>query len=169
MILEHINNLVNYRQRVEVVIFKEQNILLTLIPPFGNLKSPYHGFPGGGVENETNISAVNREVLEEVGIKINNINKIGISPFKLEISDEIRKLKNITSLGTITNYYKANYLSSDNSLYNKDGDAVKYIFTTINDAINLINEDIKFFPTDEGKKILQYRLKVLHYLGKNTK
>jgi 8-oxo-dGTP pyrophosphatase MutT (NUDIX family) len=164
-ILESINNLINslYRQRVEVLIFnKENQILLTTIPPYGELKEPYHGFPGGGIEpNEDIIESIKRETLEEVGLDISNIKKINIKPFIMEWSDQIRKLKKTNHKGSITNYYKADLVKENKKLYNKEDDAVEYQFVDIQTAKDLIINDIRSHINSEGKLILQYRLKVI--------
>lgn len=42
-------------------------------------KKQYHKLPGGGIEdNEDILGALNREVMEEIGSKINNIKELGI-------------------------------------------------------------------------------------------
>lgn len=168
MILQEITNLIHsqYRQRVEVLIFNSQNqILVTIIPPYGELKNPYHGFPGGGIEpNESPIDAIRRETLEEVGLEIDQIKKINIKPFIMEWSDKIRQLKNTDHLGSITYYYKAKLIKENLKHYNKDNDAVKYQFMDIQTAKNVIQQDIQNHINPEGKLILQYRLKVLRQL-----
>jgi len=166
-ILEQINNLIDslYRQRVEVIIFNNNKILLTTIPPYGELKDPYHGFPGGGIEpDEDIIESIRRETLEEVGLDINNIKKINIKPFIMEWSDQIRKLKNTDHEGSTTSYYKANLVKENKSLYGKDNDNVDYQFVDIETAKKLITNDIHKHINPEGKLILQYRLKVLDKL-----
>jgi 8-oxo-dGTP pyrophosphatase MutT (NUDIX family) len=167
-ILEQINNLIDslYRQRVEVLIFnKENQLLLTIIPPYGELKDPYHGFPGGGIEpDEDIVESIRRETLEEVGLDISNIKKINIKPFIMEWSDQIRKLKNTNHKGSTTSYYKANSVKENKSLYGKDNDNVDYQFVDIETAKKLITNDIHKHINPEGKLILQYRLKVLDKL-----
>jgi len=165
MILQEINNLIQsqYRHRIEVVIFNNNNqILITTIPPYGKLKKPYHGFPGGGIEyTEDPIEASKREVLEEVGLEITNIQPIKIKPFVMEWSDQIRNLKKTDHLGSITNYYKATKTKENLDHYNIDNDALKYEFMDIEEAKRLIKNDIINHINPEGKLILQYRLKVL--------
>lgn len=165
-ILESVDNLINsvYRQRVEVVIFnKENEILLTIIPPYGQLKEPYHGFPGGGIEpNEDVIESIKRETLEEVGLDINNIKKIDIKSFVMKWSDQIRKLKNTGHKGSITNYYRADLVKENMSQYGKEDDNLNYQFVDIQTAKKIITNDIRSHINPEGRLILQYRLKVLN-------
>jgi len=69
---------INYRQAVRVVVFDaNNNIALIHYVPSPEFPGDCYYLPGGGVEEETIEEALHREALEEVGCKIENIEKIG--------------------------------------------------------------------------------------------
>lgn len=80
------------REAVRVIVFDNEN----KIALYG---SDYYLIPGGGVEgNESLIDACLRECLEEIGCKIKNINKIGIS----------KEVKSKNALVQNAHYFTAN-------------------------------------------------------------
>ena len=74
------NELVKLRQAVRVVLFDENKKIAVnhYLPREGYTKGEYN-LPGGGVkENETIEEALIREVLEETGCNIKNIQELGV-------------------------------------------------------------------------------------------
>lgn len=88
------------RNAVRAVIINEKKILMVFLE-----KTQEYKFPGGGVEeNETNEEALEREVLEESGCIVSEINgKIGtIVEYGIDINDK-NKIFKMTS-----DYYSVN-------------------------------------------------------------
>ncbi len=162
--LELIDNLLNFRRRVEGIIFiNDTDILLTIIPKYGDLIEPYHGFPGGGVDDkESDTNSLKREILEELGLDVVNIKLVKIEPFKMEWSDNIRILKNTKHKGSITRYYTCDFKKENKKLYNKENDALQYMIVNIPEAIKILEQDIVNTKNyEETNSILKYRKKVL--------
>jgi 8-oxo-dGTP pyrophosphatase MutT (NUDIX family) len=123
---------------VRVVIYKGNEICLCQKIKDGKLIAL--NFPGGGVEEGTDlaamIKAVELEALEEVGIKVKNIESLGInSPAKHEMFNP--KRVGVYS-GTDTYYFKAEYAGEDKRYWNKEGDAMPYTWETPKEAIRKI-------------------------------
>jgi 8-oxo-dGTP pyrophosphatase MutT (NUDIX family) len=168
----------DYRQRVEVAVFKDNEILITIITPYPpKVTEPYFGMPGGGIKiGDTPIETCKKECLEEVAVKIKNIKKIPISPFKFNWED--KKIINTHTLtgqkllnrqqqykGTITTYYTADFDGYDYSKFGADHDSLKYKFVTLPAAIELITDRIKHHEDPKNIPIFKYRLKVLKFLN----
>lgn len=169
--MSNINQLVyesiqsNYRSRVEVLILKDNKVLLTHIPPYPPLVNKfYFGFPGGGIEpNDSPIETCIKESKEELGILINNVKKINMKQFIFNFpnqlfiknkdpnaySNTLEKRFN-TFKGTITTYYSASYVKEDKSIYGADGEKLKYNFYDIPKAIDIFDNLIKTFE-DKSK------------------
>lgn len=98
------------REAVRAIILKGNKILL-IKSNTGDYK-----FPGGGVEvGESYIDALNREVIEESGYIVNNINeKLGVI-----IERAVDKFKN-NSIFEMTSYYYICDLSEEKTTQNLD-------------------------------------------------
>jgi 8-oxo-dGTP pyrophosphatase MutT (NUDIX family) len=176
--MSDINKLVleslGYRERVEVVIFKDKQVLLSVISPYPpKVTRSYYGFPGGGIDvGDSAVKTCQKECLEECAIKIKNIKKINIPSFTFEWENR-KILDNKTSYskklekrvsqykGTLTDYYSADFNKEDFSKHGIDGQKTEYIFVPISKAILLIKDQIRTHTDPKNIPIFKYRLKVL--------
>jgi 8-oxo-dGTP pyrophosphatase MutT (NUDIX family) len=160
-----------YRKRVEVLIRDKQTneVLLIKIPPYPGISNRiYYGFPGGGVEEGDSVMKTAKiECLEEVGLEVNNIKQIKSKPFIFEwkgmghreggkYAERAKKFR-----GAITLYYTADLVGEDKSLYGNDGDSAKFVFHTIDKAIQIMERQIKRFEREHPMVIPIYE----HRLG----
>lgn len=125
-----------YRQCVRIIIVKNNKILLG--QKFINGKFICYEFPGGGVEGNDNLEeTVIKECLEEVGILVNNIKSLNIKyKYDLEYPNPERaKLYR----GGEDNWFICVFYKQNKSLYNKDNDKLPYVWVTVDEAINIIN------------------------------
>lgn len=180
--MSNINNLVesilasseieNLRPRVEVIIKKKDKILITIIPPFPPaVIEHYYGLPGGGIEkNQNEISAVRNEAREEVGIQVTNIKKVNVKPFvsyfdQLKYSSKFNDTKldsrSQIYIGNTTNYFQADYLRDDTSVFGRDHDSLKYIWVTPKEAISLFKDIIKRNVNPKQNNIFNARIKAI--------
>jgi 8-oxo-dGTP pyrophosphatase MutT (NUDIX family) len=111
------------RERVEIVIYKGDEILL-ILSANQVLYSDWRGFPGGGVDGNTPREACRLECLEEVGIKIKNLRCLDISLEENHVSGKGNRKAEYR--GTRTTWYAAEYDGEDHSLLNADNDAKQY-------------------------------------------
>lgn len=97
------------RDTVKVVLFNEKGeVALTHYPPSSNYPQNEYYLPGGGVEKGEDLeTALRREVIEEVGCKIKNIEELGqineywtknprknvLFCYKAEVEGEVKELK----------------------------------------------------------------------------
>jgi 8-oxo-dGTP pyrophosphatase MutT (NUDIX family) len=138
-----------WRNRVEVYILKDNQILVGIHPEIG------YQVPGGGVEpNQTLFKAAEIECLEEVGVKIKNIKfalnknyyedwyKLVQNGVPITKKDRQRMVK---YRGIKHNFLKADFDGYDNRLFGSQNDKLKKI--QFWDKKRLINEFIK-----QGKK-----------------
>lgn len=133
-----------YRQRVELVIWKRNKILITINPYKGGV---WYGLPGGGVDGDDLEEAVRREALEEVGIAVKELKHTGFSSIKHGYASEGRPDRQEKYGGSETHLYEADYDKLDHSLYNKDGDAVDFVWMSSRIAYQLLK---KHFETSGG-------------------
>lgn len=122
---------------VRVVIFRGDKVCLCRKMQDGKLVAL--NFPGGGVETGTDMNAmvhaVEMEALEEVGIKVKNIQALGINyPAKHPMG---AKREHLFS-GTDNHYFRADYDGEDHRLLNKEGDAMSYDWVAVKEAIRRI-------------------------------
>ena len=166
-----------YRKRVEVIIKKDDKILLSVISPYPpKVTKQYFGFSGGGVDaGDSAVKTCKKECLEELGIRIKNIKKLSIKPFKFEWAkikiedtgtDYSKELQKRTTQyrGTLTDYYTADFDKIDLSMYGVDGQTTEYVFVSIPEAISLITNQIKTHTDPKNIPIFEYRLKVMKKL-----
>jgi 8-oxo-dGTP pyrophosphatase MutT (NUDIX family) len=167
------------RYRVEIIIIKDNQILLTIVPPYPpTVTKSYFNFPGGGIEQgNTPEETVRKECLEEVGIKVKNIQKIDMEPFiqthqqafqKKTTSDRINQRGQQYS-GYHTTFYVANYDKIDKRLYGSDDDEMIYKFVPFKEAINIMVEQSKNFEDKSKLKLFERRLEALENLKKDIK
>lgn len=97
------------RQTVKVILFNDQGeIALTYYPPSKDYPNDEYYLPGGGVEEgEDEETALRREVIEEVGCEIKEIEELGqiveywtkdprkniLSCYKAKVEGEIKELQ----------------------------------------------------------------------------
>ena len=159
------------RYRVEVIIVKDNKILLTVVPPYPpTVTKQYYGFPGGGIESgDTPEKTVQKECLEELGIKVKNIRKINIEPliqthqqaFKKKTGSEKLDIRGQEYSGYHTTYFLADYDKIDKSLYGDDNDQMKYQLFSLEEAIKIMKEQSINFEDKKRLILFKKRFKVL--------
>ena len=125
-----------YRDNVECFVFDNKKIIV------GKPKG-WDGYiiPGGGVENtESLINAVTREVLEEFGIDIHNIQQISRKPILIDYNPNSTHKHAQLYKGIRLVTFKANYLKDNNSLYGDVGDSYVIHRISITEAISFFNK-----------------------------
>lgn len=140
-----------YRRRVEVAIFKDGKVLLTKNKD-KETGDAWYGFPGGGTEGDRDEVAARKECLEEVGIEVGNLQRTEILDIKEGIGDKKGRDKKYRGSRTVT--FTADYKAKDTSLLGNDDDAVKYVWSDIEEAKKLLRDN-KIDST--------YRVKTLAY------
>ena len=166
-----------YRKRVEVIIKKGDKILFSVISPYPpKVTKTYYGFPGGGINTgDSAVKTCKKECLEELGVKIKNIKKLPITPFKFEWAkrkivdtgtDYSKKLQERTTQyrGTITDYYTADFDKTDLSMYGADGQTTDYVFVSVPEAVSLMGNQVRTHTDPKNIPIFEYRLKALKKL-----
>ena len=126
-----------YRDRVELVIWKEGNILVTVNE---SKEGIWYGLPGGGRDHgEPFKHAAVREALEEVGIEVAAITPTHFSSRKEGYRSEVPGRESEYA-GSYTRLYDGIYSVMNSSLLNKDGDQVKYEWMKPMKALQLFSE-----------------------------
>lgn len=127
------------RKASRTIVLNESNEMALLYVS----KNNYHKLPGGGIEDQENIEiALNREVMEEVGVNIRVLGEVGII---IEYRDEFKQIQ-------ISYCYYSKAI----------GEAIKPTFTDqeISDGFEL-----KWVPIDEAVGILE-KDEPNNYMGK---
>ena len=125
-------NLNDYRQRVEVLIRKKNDFLVTINP---SSKGTWYGLPGGGIDDgETLKGAAIRETLEEVGIAIKDLVYSG------QTSIHDNKFEHYK--GSITYLFEAQFDRVDTSLFGIEGDEADVLWVSPEKASELIAASI---------------------------
>ncbi len=137
--LEKIAKDLPYRDRVEVVIQKDDKILLTKNKN-KETNEEWYGFPGGGVDDQTEKLACENECLEEVGVAIKNIKPIGDS-FKEEGGLGKKEDRHLKFRGSLTKWFTADFYSMDKSKMGDDGDSRKYTWLSHEEALEAVKGD----------------------------
>lgn len=123
------------RERVGLIILNKNLEVLV-----GTNKTPdgdYIVMPGGGVEKgQTHEEAVKQEALEEVGLKVYDIEYSGVTHIigKEALSEERAKVFS----GALNSIYWCKAGKQDLSLFNKEGDGLEFKFVDKKEAIRLI-------------------------------
>lgn len=126
-----------YRRRVEVVIWKDGKVLLTKNK--SKEGDEWYGFPGGGTEGDTDENAARNECLEEVGITVENLKKTGVLHRQEGISDKKGRAEKYR--GSLTRVFSATYSGKDTSRLGADGDSVRYVWKTPEEAKTLLADN----------------------------
>lgn len=126
-----------YRRRVEVVIWKDGKVLLTKNK--NDEGEEWYGFPGGGTEGETDESAARNECLEEVGIAVDGLKKTSVLHRTEGISD--KKGRGEKYRGSLTRVFSASFKNIDKSRLGADGDSVKYVWKSPDEAASLLKDN----------------------------
>lgn len=127
-----------YRDRVEVAIFKNDKVLLTKNKD-KETGDTWYGFPGGGVENDSDEVAARKECLEEVGIEIDNLKPANILNKQEGMGD--KKGRDKKYRGSKTRMFTANWKATDKSKLGDDNDSVKYIWSDVEEAKKLLKKN----------------------------
>ena len=136
-----------FRRCVRVIITNNKRILLG--KKYMNGRFAYYTVPGGGMENGEDIhTTVLKECLEEVGIRVKNIQSLG---FQVCIEMELKKNNRAEHFkGSEDNWYTAEYVGKDTSLHGDDKDSFPYSWETVDTAIEKISSE-KSSPHIESK------------------
>lgn len=138
-----------YRKRVEVLIIKGDKILVTKNKSDDG-KDSWYGFPGGGNDGKSDETTVKEECLEEVGVKVKDIRNLNVSNVENGMSD--KKNRHLKFRGSMTRVYSATYDGRDSSQLGDDGDDVRYVWVSKDEAKKLLSKN---------KLNVKYRLEAL--------
>lgn len=125
-------------------------------------KSSYNGktfytFPGGGVEKgDTVEETITKECLEEVGVKVKNIQHLGVN---LAAEHPMGVKREKLFKGTDNHYYSAEFAGYDKRSLNSEGDALIYTWETPVSAIKLIKQTDDPFNEVRIKAIIAFEAK----------
>lgn len=136
--LEKIASSLPYRDRVEVLIQKDGNILLTRNKNKDN-GDEWWGLPGGGVDGQRPTEACQNECLEEVGIRIKNIKNLGITHTQ-EGGMSKKDNRHLKYRGSITDWYSADFDEVDRSKLGDDNDSRKYAWKSPKEALQALKQ-----------------------------
>lgn len=126
-----------YRNRAEVFVIKNGKLIV------GKTKSGDYHTAGGGVEfDETPEEAAKRECLEELGIALKNIKKIGPNQIIEFNGEKSIYAEDKSIIGFVNHFYVADFDKYDDKLYNDDGDGNKPIEVDIDSYIKFLNNKI---------------------------
>jgi 8-oxo-dGTP pyrophosphatase MutT (NUDIX family) len=131
--LEKIAAELPYRKRVEVIIVKDGQILVTKNKN-KETGDEWFGFPGGGLDGKGAIETAEEECMEEVGVKVNNVKKIDV-PACTEEGISKKDNRHLKFRGSITTWYIADYDQIDKSKLGDDGDSRKYRWRSLQEAL----------------------------------
>ncbi len=162
------------RYRVEVIIKKDDKILLSVVPPYPPVVTKrYYGLPGGGIETgDTATETVQKECMEELGIKVKNIKQIKLQPF-IQLHKEAFQKKTGSEkidsrgqeyLGYHTTYYVADYDKIDKSQYGDDNDQMKYQLFSYDEALKILKDQSVNFEDKKRLSLFKKRVEALESL-----
>ena len=159
------------RHRVEVIIKKDNKILLSVVPPYPPVVTKqYYGLPGGGIETgDTAIETVQKECMEELGIKVKNIKQIKVPPFIQMHEQAFQKKTGSIKLDTRgqeyagyhTTYYSAEFDKIDKSLYGNDNDQMKYQIFDYDKALDILKDESINFEDKKRLELFKKRVDAL--------
>lgn len=125
-----------YRDRVEVVICKDDKILVMKCKN-KETGDEWYAFPGGGVDGQSESKAAENECLEEVGVKVKNLRATDIT-FKEEGGMSKKDDRHLKYRGSKTRWYVADYAEMDRSKLGEDGDSRKYRWLGHQEALQAV-------------------------------
>jgi len=134
--LEKIAQMLPYRKRVEILIYKDGKVLVTKNKDKDSGEE-WYGFPGGGLDGKSEKETAQEECLEEVGVAVKNLTKINI-PECTEEGMSTKKNRHLKFKGSITRWYLADYDKMDNSMLGEDGDSRKYQWQSPQEALHAV-------------------------------
>ncbi len=128
---------IHFRQRAELIVLHNGRVLVTINQKGEN---NWRGFPGGGIdEGETPEEAAVREALEEAGVTVTNIKHTGIIATKRGIQSKVKDRSNYA--GSQTHFVVATFSGINTSQYNTEGDAVKWEWLTMQEAMTVLQDN----------------------------
>lgn len=134
------------RKRVELLVYKHTDAgdVKILITRYG--KTTNRIFPGGGIDRGESVEqAARREAKEEVGVSVDRIVPVGLSPINSAWSIKAvakAKTRGRHYKGDRTYYRSAAYRGRDMSLYGEDGDQSKPEWVEVSSLLRLLNKEI---------------------------
>jgi 8-oxo-dGTP pyrophosphatase MutT (NUDIX family) len=125
-----------YRVSVRAVIMRDcQEVLLALRKDAdGNLVN--YQLPGGGVEaGESHQAALEKECLEEVGVRIGPADYLGVRATCLH---KLKGNRHLYFKGSDSLYFVAEYLGEDRSIFDAGGDGMEFVWVPLSVARRMI-------------------------------
>ena len=125
------------RYCVRVIVIKDDKILLGSTT---NSRGTIYKFPGGGVEGkETFEEACKKEVLEEVGVEITEVQSLDY--VRLHKHKFLHEATNTVYEESEDHWYTAKYVQDNLSLLNIEGDAMAYHWVSVDEALRKMNRN----------------------------
>ena len=128
------------RVNVEVIITKEKKVCLCKFIDLSDKTNFWYGFPGGGVEEGDSLeeTAV-KECLEEVGLLVKNVQDLKVTKLHPALFNKVER--NAKYSGLLKHIFTAEYDNVDKSILGADGDAVKYEWVSVQEAMEKVKDN----------------------------
>ena len=127
-----------YRRRVEVAIFKDGKVLLTKNKD-KKTGNDWYGFPGGGTDGDSDEVAARKECLEEVGVALSDLKALDGLHTQEGIGNKDGRADRYRGSGT--KMFVATYDGVDKSELGADGDPLRYVWKTPEEAEKLLKDN----------------------------
>ncbi len=127
-----------YRDRVEVLIMKDNKVLVT-INKNKETGETWYGLPGGGLDGNSAEKAGREECLEEVGVDVKDLKSLNVEHTE-EGGMSKKEDRHLKYRGSLTKWYQADYVKMDSSKLGNDNDSRKYSWKTHQEALQAFKE-----------------------------
>lgn len=142
-----------YRERVEVLIWRNGLVLMTVNDSPGGV---WFGLPGGGIDQgESPMAAAIRETLEEVGIRLKDVEDTGEVGIKQGIPGA-RPDRSIMYMASRTYLYTGKFDGTDTSVLGIEGDSTDFKWVTPRVFAQTMREHYRKNAGGTGDHALRY-------------